>query len=243
MTTKPRANKFRVRRGQTPATAATEETVETEQPAQDSAPSLDPNVSTADEVTAETDLDNIRKEGLTGRQLRMARRIAQKHGLAVTSDFDAVRQLRLKGIDPFERSSILELVASGGSNTPPPPPPTNTAGTAVAGPLGKIQLPQAVEQKSRALAEPIDDRGERRASEILRIQQEIAVRRRKKLLLLFTRLVVFILLPTLMAGYYFTNIATPMYATKTEFVIQQASSSSSGASGLSGLFHPRYPVT
>lgn len=120
MTTKPRANKFRVRRGQTPATAATEETVETEQPAQDSAPSLDPNVSTADEVTAETDLDNIRKEGLTGRQLRMARRIAQKHWLAVTSDFDAVRQLRLKGIDPFERSSILELVASGGSNTPPP---------------------------------------------------------------------------------------------------------------------------
>ena len=236
MTTKPRANKFRVRRGQTPAPAATEETTESERPVQDTAPSLDPNVSTADEVTAETDLDNIRKEGLTGRQLRMARRIAQKHGLGVTSDFDAVRQLRLKGIDPFERSSILELVASGGSNTPPPPPPTDTTNTAVTGPLGKIQLPQTVEQKSRALAEPIDDRGERRASEILRIQQEIAARRRKKLLLLFTRLAAFILLPTLMAGYYFTNIATPMYATKTEFVIQQASSSSSGASGLSGLF-------
>jgi capsular polysaccharide transport system permease protein len=197
---------------------------------------MDPNVSTAAEVTAETDLDNIRKEGLTGRQLRMARRIAQKHGLAVTSDFDAVRQLRMKGIDPFERSSILELVASGssgGGTTPPPAAPTT--GTEMA-PLGKIQLPQAVEQKSRALTEPADDRGERRASEILRIQKEIASRRRKKLLLLFARLAVFILLPTILAGYYFTRIATPMYATNTEFVIQQASSQSGASSGLSGLF-------
>ncbi len=233
MTTKPRANKFRVRRGQKPDAAPAPEAQEpTPEPLQ----SMDPNVSTAAEVTAETDLDNIRKEGLTGRQLRMARRIAQKHGLAVTSDFDAVRQLRMKGIDPFERSSILELVASGssgGGTTPPPAAPTT--GTEMA-PLGKIQLPQAVEQKSRALTEPADDRGERRASEILRIQKEIASRRRKKLLLLFARLAVFILLPTILAGYYFTRIATPMYATNTEFVIQQASSQSGASSGLSGLF-------
>ena len=233
MTTKPRANKFRVRRGQKPDAAPAPEAQEsTPEPVQP----VDPNVSTAAEVTAETDLDNIRKEGLTGRQLRMARRIAQKHGLAVTSDFDAVRQLRMKGIDPFERSSILELVASGssgGGTTPPPAAPTT--GTEMA-PLGKIQLPQAVEQKSRALTEPADDRGERRASEILRIQKEIASRRRKKLLLLFARLAVFILLPTILAGYYFTRIATPMYATNTEFVIQQASSQSGASSGLSGLF-------
>ena len=234
MTTKPRANKFRVRRGQKPDAAPAPEAQEsTPEPVQ----SVDPNVSTAAEVTAETDLDNIRKEGLTGRQLRMARRIAQKHGLAVTSDFDAVRQLRMKGIDPFERSSILELVASGssGGGTTPPPPAAPTTGTEMA-PLGKIQLPQAVEQKSRALTEPADDRGERRASEILRIQKEIASRRRKKLLLLFARLAVFILLPTILAGYYFTRIATPMYATNTEFVIQQASSQSGASSGLSGLF-------
>ena len=40
------------------------------------------------------DIDEIRKEGLTGRQLRMARRTAQRHDLPATSDFDAVRLLR-----------------------------------------------------------------------------------------------------------------------------------------------------
>ena len=40
------------------------------------------------------DLDAIRREGLTGRQLRLARRLAQKHNLPATSDFDAVRLLR-----------------------------------------------------------------------------------------------------------------------------------------------------
>ena len=53
-----------------------------------------------DEAIAE-----IRREGLTGRQLRMARRVAQKHGIAPTSDFDAVRLLRLQGIDPFHREA------------------------------------------------------------------------------------------------------------------------------------------
>ena len=42
---------------------------------------------------APQDIEAIRHEGLTGRQLRMARRLAQKHGLPATSDFDAVRLL------------------------------------------------------------------------------------------------------------------------------------------------------
>ena len=40
----------------------------------------------------------------------MARRLAQKHGLNPGSDFDAVRLLRAKGIDPFDRANMLELV-------------------------------------------------------------------------------------------------------------------------------------
>ena len=55
-------------------------------------------------------MDAIRAEGLTGRQLRMARRVANKHGLHPTSDFDAVRLLRARGIDPFQRTNMLELV-------------------------------------------------------------------------------------------------------------------------------------
>ena len=45
----------------------------------------------------------------------------------------------------------------------------------------------------------------------------------------------FVALPTLIAGWYFYVIATPMYATNSEFVIQQAEPAS-GAAGLGGLF-------
>ena len=73
-----------------------------------------------------------------------------------------------------------------------------------------------------------------RALEIRRIQQDIAKRRRRKLLLLISRLRAFVFLPTLIAGYYFYVLATPMYATKSEFLIQQAEPP--GASGAASLF-------
>jgi len=36
----------------------------------------------------------IRKEDLTGRELRMARRMAVRHNITASSDYDAIRQLR-----------------------------------------------------------------------------------------------------------------------------------------------------
>ncbi len=79
---------------------------------------------------ADSALDAIRKEGLTGRQLRVARRLAQRHNLPATSDYDAVRLLRQAGIDPFQRSSMLELVTPETAEAPPPPPPTPPASAA-----------------------------------------------------------------------------------------------------------------
>jgi capsular polysaccharide transport system permease protein len=73
------------------------------------------------------------------------------------------------------------------------------------------------------------------AAEILRMQTEIARRRRRRLVLLAARLFAFVLLPTLLAGWYFYRIATPMYVAKAEFVIQQAGPASSGGA-LGGLF-------
>lgn len=186
-------------------------------------------------AVATTDIAAIRSEGLTGRQLRMARRVAQKHGLTVSSDFDAVQQLRARGIDPFERSSLLELVQ------PDPAEDTDPLATAAGRPagmpqaIGRIQLPQTMPQGPRNL--PSTERAnpaERRVSEIMKIQKDLSNRRRKKLALLFARLTIFITLPTLLAGWYFTMMATPMFATKSEFVIQQADSA--GAAGLGGLF-------
>jgi len=149
----------------------------------------------------------IRAEGLTGRQLRMARRVAQKHGLNPTSDFEAVHMLRQAGIDPFQRANMLELVAAEGDEDA----------------NGRIQLPSTEVRAEDA-----------RAREVWKMQQDIARRRRRKMLLLAARLLVFVFLPTFVAGWYFFRVATPMYATTSEFVIQQADSPAGGALG--GLF-------
>lgn len=195
-------------------------------------------VASAALVSAEQDLDAIRREGLTGRQLRMARRVAQKHGLAVTSDFDAVSQLRARGIDPFQLNHILELVQPDTAADPAGAMPQVTEQGAAG---ARIQLPQTMPQGGRNL--PAVERtpagreaaAGRRVDEIMKIQRDIARRRRRRLALLFARLTFFVMLPTLLAGWYFFNIATPMYATKSEFVIQQANAQGMPG-GLGGLF-------
>ncbi|WP_136634587.1 capsule biosynthesis protein [Pseudooceanicola onchidii] len=181
-------------------------------------------VSSAEEGKVETDLDKIKQEGLTGRQLRMARRVAQKHGLAPTSDYDAVRQLRARGIDPFKPTNMLELVVPGaGSAQADPKLPARTQQTLPKTvPLDKAQLPSTD-------VNPAD----RRAREIMDIQRDIARRRRRRLALLFTRLAFFVLAPTILAGYYFYAVATPMYASKAEFLILQADNA--GGTGIGGL--------
>ena len=240
MNTKPKAKKFRIRRSGTSASAALRRPAADDpadklgdQPfapvddgfgdapyptaAPQPSPGENANVTERDEVTAEAQIAEIRKEGLTGRQLRMARRVAQKHGLAPTSDFDAVRLLRLKGIDPFQRANMLELV--------------------VPAPEGKkpdTKLPQTVAKEQRQLPSTQVLTDDNRASEIIRMQRDIVKRRRRKLLQLFSRLAFFVMLPTFLAGYYYFVIATPMYATKSEFVIQQAEQQTTGALG--GLF-------
>jgi capsular polysaccharide transport system permease protein len=168
----------------------------------------------------------IKAEGLTGRQLRMARKLAQKHELPATSDFDAVRLLRNAGIDPFQTNSILELVSNTSHSTALVLAQSRDLAL-TRGP----QLPQTV-----APIPSVEERvAEAHIAEVRRIQQEIVARRRKKSILLFSRMGVFVFLPTLLAGLYFYDIATPFYSTKTEFVIQSAEPASGGGGGLSSL--------
>ena len=248
MTTKPKARKFRIKRTTPlgvegsenhvanrsvpreaedlprPQARATQEPLQT--PAQNIA--RQGAVDSPQQVKAETDIDAIRREGLTGRQLRMARRMAQKHGLAPISDFDAVRQLRLKGIDPFQSSNMLELVV-----------PTKDGeddaemGTVLPG-MGKIQLPLTIKPASSQVPQTEVYTADRRAMEITGIQRDIASRRRKRLALLLARLSAFVFLPTILAGWYYYAIATPMYSTKSEFLIQSADGGGGGGP-LSGL--------
>ena len=175
MTTKPKAKKFRIRRDSPMGQAG-------ETSAPDAAASAAASPAPAPAAMGPTDLDAIRREGLTGRQLRMARRVAQKQGLAVTSDFDAVRQLRAAGIDPFQRNTILELVApEGGIPGQGGPAGQEGAGTQE---IGRIQLPQTVATTGSKLPSTISAAApaDTRASDIFNIQRDIAKRRRRKLL-------------------------------------------------------------
>lgn len=269
MTTKPKARKFRIKRS---PSAATEGETPQPQAAADAAPvpmpessrsesrakatatrsrpaaptQKDPKageVSSAAQVTGEQDMDAIRHEGLTGRQLRMARRVAQKHGLPATSDFDAVRLLREKGIDPFQRSNMLELVVpqAGGSQHEGGPGnalaelPGQQGGAG----SGRVQLPQTIPVDREMLPSTEVSPMERRMREISDIQKDITQRRRKKMGLLIVRLAFFVLVPTFFAGYYFYKVATPMYSTDSQFLIIQ-NEGGGGASPFGGLLPTQF---
>ena len=217
MTTTPKAPKFRIRRAAPPPPPP---------PATDDGfgpepfPTAEQDMLKDPDAPAEGALDAIRAEGLTGRQLRLARRVAQNNGIETDDDLDAVRQLRARGIDPFQKSSVLELVA--GAQVAP----------ASAEPRAP-QLPQTVRQGQNLPGPRIIDEG-RRAAEVMKIQRDIARRRRRKLGAMLLRIAVLVFLPTFVAGWYYFRMATPLYSTRSEFVIQQAEAQAAG--GLGSIF-------
>ncbi|MEY8097406.1 capsule biosynthesis protein [Falsihalocynthiibacter sp. S25ZX9] len=229
MTTKPRAKRFNIRRGVikvatenlTPLTAGLTMSAVARNSGLTPPPEETPqaNTSSAEGSTPpDQDIANIRRENLTGRQLRMARRVAQKHALAPTSDFDAVRLLRAKGIDPFKRANMLELVSAEESSA------TNDG----------FMLPQTMpvtgsNLPTTELAPPDDG-----IAEISRIQRDIVRRRRRNLAMLFARLAFFIFLPTFLAGYYYYVLATPMYATSSVLKVEQSQGPAGSKSLLAG---------
>ncbi|MCY4179530.1 MAG: capsule biosynthesis protein, partial [Litoreibacter sp.] len=112
MSTKPKARKFRIKRDGTAAALAPDPNTTAEPQDQEveslftpptddgfgaqTFPSRERKAQPSEKAPAD-ELEAIKREGLTGRQLRMARRVAQRQGLTPSSDFDAVRQLRAKG--------------------------------------------------------------------------------------------------------------------------------------------------
>jgi capsular polysaccharide transport system permease protein len=157
---------------------------------------------------------------LTGRQLRLARRMAQLHGLPATSDFDAIRLLRLKGIDPFAKGAVMDVVEAQ------PAQPSRALAP------GTVQLPQTVKPIPVPSTDLRPDGNH--AADILRMQHEIMRRRRRRSMLLLARLFVFVMLPTFLTGYYYYLIATPMYEAKSAFIIQQADGAVTAGSPPSG---------
>jgi capsular polysaccharide transport system permease protein len=187
-------------------------------------------LTTTDGPDSGTEMEAIRREGLTGRQLRLARRMAQKYGLPATSDFDAVRLLRQAGLDPFKAGPVVDIVAA--DDEPIAMPPSGRTGTTMPVPAGQ-RLPQTIKPvKMPAPAPEVNV-----AAEILQMQQDLMRRRRRRSMLMTARLLFFVMLPTLLAGLYYYTIATPLYATKTEFVIQQAMPQQASSSSMGGLMN------
>lgn len=177
-------------------------------------------------------------EELTGRQLRMAMRVAQRNGVKASTGAEAVRLLRAQGIDPFDLGTLMDIIKDEGARS-------KALTTVEAPPLPKAYRQPALPARTEpARTEPAlpppggPARAEaQRQAEISRIQKDIARRRRRRMTLLGARLGVFVLLPTLIAAWYFFVVATPLYATNSEFVIQQADNTPSAAGGgLAGMF-------
>lgn len=230
MTTKVKASRFRIRRPEPASATLQDDGQDFLAPPDDGfGPGSFETARAADPLrrvdqTTETTLDAIRREGLTGRQLRLARRVAMKNGLPATSDFDAVRLLRAAGIDPFQRNSVLELVATAGTGAARTPSEMQSIATS------GNQLPQVAKPMNVAT---IGQKAEQSlAADVMKIQSEIARRRRRSLIVLAVRLFFFVFLPTLLGGYYYYFLATPMYSVRSEFVIQQAEAKGLGLGGL-----------
>lgn len=170
-------------------------------------------------------LDAIRAEKLSERQLRIARRIASLHQIKVNSDEEAVLELRERGIDPSHRTALKQILSNEG----------HRAGTSPAANTPAVRAPAATPALKPDAALPSREAmtEERRAAEIYRIQQDISRRRRRRLIMLGLRLLFFVALPTIVAGWYYFTIATPLYATDSQFRIQMAEPT--GATGGGGL--------
>ncbi len=208
MTTPPKARKFRIRPAERAEPAAMTGTDDGFGDARFPTAEQRPEPRTAQTgVSPEDEIAAIRAEGLSGRQLRTARRVAQQHGLAAESDFDAVRLLRHQGIDPFQPKAVLQLIESNPE-------------------AARIQLPQTVPVTPKLPGQPLGDA--ERTQEIMRIQRDIVRRRRRNFMMLLARLAVFVLLPTLVAGFYYFRVATPLYATVSQFIIQQNEGQAAG---------------
>ncbi len=220
---KPRARKFRFGRIGGNADLPPEDDFDADDAAPEARPAAGAGPTMSASGPAAAAQEAAEDSGLTSRQLRMARRVAARNGIDASSDEDAVRQLRARGIDPFQRSNLLELVVRDPSK----------AGGAAQKRGVESYLPAPGEAPNTLPSVETASPAERRALEIRDIQKALAKRRRARLAMLVTRLAFFVMLPTLIAGYYFNVVATPMYATKSEFLILKAES---GGGGMGSLF-------
>ncbi|OUS07073.1 hypothetical protein A9Q96_07100 [Rhodobacterales bacterium 52_120_T64] len=145
--------------------------------------------------------------------LRKARQKARRIGLEATDDEHAARLLEELGVDVLNDDVSL----------------INVGKTADSAPAQQDSTDLIDNVSANFMLNDAD-----RLAEVHAIQRDLIRRRRVRLFLLMLRLLFFVVLPTFLVGRYYYTIATDMYETQSEFVIQK--SEAAGASALGGLF-------
>ena len=221
MTMKPKAPKFQSLRGDRVASRDSVPFASTDDGFGDQA---FPGSAKAEErnYTIDQVAKEVRKRQFSQNQLRMAERLAERHGLKFRSGIEAIVALRNAGIDPFPSRNT----APRPGNKTQRHPGENLSNSRSSHPRKTpkkpvTRLPQKAINKNKSLRtrEYVDAAG---LKEIESVRKGIVARRRRKLLFLAGRLSALVLLPTALCFAYLTFVATPKFATETEFVVQRA---------------------
>ncbi|MBT6897785.1 MAG: capsule biosynthesis protein [Rhodobacteraceae bacterium] len=238
MTTTPKAHKFQLGPEAPKGAGAAADQAKGPKPAA-KAPGIDTGLDTGNsaELLARAATDSGETQATL---LRRARRLATHYGLPFDTDDEAVDILRQHNIDPFQMPAMMHRAALSEQTqparrekplqAPPSSPQTNLREDAPKPP--NISL--SPHQKSPAGTPHAFPNAAQRSEEISALQNSMTRRRRRLIQKLILRLSIFILLPTLAAGYYYSFIATPMYATDTAFQITTGDSTNPSSPSMFG---------
>ncbi|NNU79895.1 capsule biosynthesis protein [Halovulum dunhuangense] len=164
---------------------------------------------------------------------RRAIRECAAMGIDASNGDHALYICAAKGINVFggRGPSMLGLAAGAGART------VDRRGKSDGddGPGSSVMQAPVMLEPGRDLAGYQPATEAEREAEIRKIRRGLVRRRRRRLLGLALRLIVFVLLPTALVGYYYFNVATPMFETESEFVIQTAESPAGAAGGIGGI--------
>jgi len=154
---------------------------------------------------------------------RVALRKAKRLGLATEDGKEAARMLEERGIDVLkEKITMVHLASEANAQAVSQPAKTG----------------ETVPAKAKAPSPPQPISEIERLREIAKIKRGMIRRRRLRLLLLTVRLLFFVALPSYLAGYYYYNIATPMYVVETQMSVQRSDPTTAAATGAMGLSLP-----
>jgi len=156
---------------------------------------------------------------------RVALRKAKRLGLTPETGEDAATMLQDRGIDVLkEQITVMHMAAEA-----------NTASTQRALAKTGETLPAEV-AATDGKPQPISEL--ERLREINKIKRGMIRRRRMRLMLLTVRILFFVALPSYLTGYYYYNLATPMFVVETQMSVQRSDPSSAASAGAMGLSLP-----